>query len=63
MSHLLPDVVMREETTQFTFSERSTVIRVLISWQHMNPQRLDISLIQRSEARKNGVVSNGTNTS
>lgn len=62
-SHLLPDVVMREETAQFTFSERSTMIRVLVSWQHMNPQSLDISLIHRSERGENEAVSEGNNTS
>lgn len=60
MSHLLPDVVMREETTQFPFSKRTTMIRVLVSWQHMNPQRLDISLIHRSERRGNEARGNNT---
>lgn len=63
--HLLPDVVMREETTQFTFGERPAMIRVLVSRQHMNPQRLDVGLIQRSEAGggENEALSNDTNTS
>lgn len=52
MSHLLPDVVMGEETTQFTLGERSTMIRVFVSRQHLNLQRLYISLIQSSERRR-----------
>lgn len=51
-SHLLPDVVMREETTQFTLSERSTMIRVFVSRQHLNLHRLYISLVQSSETKR-----------
>lgn len=51
VSYLLPDVVMGEEAAQFTLGERSAVIRVLVSRQHLNPQSLHIGLIQSSERR------------
>lgn len=52
VSHLLPDVVMREETTQFTLGERSTMIRVFVPRQHLNPHRLYIRLVQSSEGKR-----------
>lgn len=48
--HLLPDVVMREETTQFTLGERSTVIWVFVPGQHINP--LNVTLVQSPDEQR-----------
>lgn len=53
--YLFPDVVVREETAQFSFCQRPAVVGVTVAWQHVDPHRVDLAHVHGSE-RNIGII-------
>lgn len=45
-SHLLPDEVVAEEAANFSFSQGATGERVVVAWQQVNTQDLNVTAVQ-----------------